>query len=86
MIKGIGKRIVLLNNTDSELFEQAIFILKNDNQVRHKDMVKECERMMNQNLHNSSDRDRVRRWKIRFFIAMILSVVLFFLSLILAVI
>lgn len=47
MIRGIGKRVVVLKNTDSELFEEAIFIIKNEKNKSQKDILTECERIIN---------------------------------------
>ncbi len=67
MIKGIGRQVVMLNNTDSEIFEQAIFVLRANGKVSHGNMVKECERMIN--AHVRDQRRPVTRnyWKIAFF-------------------
>ncbi len=66
MIKGVGKQIVLLNNPESEIFEQAIFILKTGSKVSHTNMVKECEKMINANIRVRSKNKN--RWKISFFL------------------
>ncbi len=82
MIKGVGKQIVLLNNTESEIFEQAIFILKPGNKTPHQDIVKECERMMHH--HIMANREPFQRnwWKIGFFFFLastfILTLILYF--------
>lgn len=71
MIKGVGKQIVLLNNTESDIFEQAIFILRSGGKVPYQDMVRECERMMNSHIH-SKRRSLTRNWwKIGFFALLI---------------
>lgn len=46
MIKGIGKQVVVLKNTGSELFEEAIFILKEGVSARKDDMIAECRRII----------------------------------------
>lgn len=76
MIKGVGKQIILLNNTESEIFEQAIFILKPDNKKSHQDIVKECERMMHH--HIILNRKPLKRnwWKIGFFFFLISTIIL----------
>ncbi len=68
MIKGVGKKVIMLNNTDSEMFEQAIFILKPEGKTPYKNIVKECERMMN--CHLSPDRAQSvhNGWRIAFFV------------------
>ncbi len=68
MIKGVGKQIIQLNNTESEIFEQAIFILKPDGKVPYKNIVKECERMMNDHLRPGGKSGRKNGWKTGFFI------------------
>ena len=40
MIKGVGRRIILLNNTESDLFDQAIFILKQEKIASNQDIIK----------------------------------------------
>ena len=67
MIKGIGKQVVLLNNTDSDIFEQAIFILRRNNKIPHTDMVKECERMINTHIRLNKRVKERNFWKIGFF-------------------
>ena len=67
MIKGIGKQVVLLNNTDSEIFEQAIFILRRNNKIPHNDLVKECERMINTHIKLNKRGKEHDFWKIGFF-------------------
>ena len=75
MIKGVGKQIVLLHNTESEIFEQAIFILKSGGKVPYQNMVKECERMIS--THISANRKGVKnRWKVAFIITLILFIIL----------
>ncbi len=73
MIKGVGKQIVLLNNTDSEIFEQAIFILKTGGKVPYQNMVKECERMISNHISGSCRKRGKNWWKIAFFMLLILS-------------
>lgn len=76
MIKGVGKQIVLLNNTDSEIFEQAIFILKSGGKVPYQDVVKECERMMNSHIRAKKPGTAHNWWKIGFFILLPLVLIL----------
>ena len=47
MLRGIGKRVVVLKNTDSDVFEEAIFIIKSDNKACRKDILAECEKIIN---------------------------------------
>ncbi len=67
MIKGVGRRVILLNNTESELFDQAIFILKQEKIASRQDIIKECERMINQNIKVKKCA-AVNKWKVGFFI------------------
>jgi len=67
MIKGIGRQVVVLNNTDSEIFEQAIFILKANGKVSRENMVKECERMINAHVRNRRRTAPRNYWKFAFF-------------------
>ncbi len=76
MIKGVGRRIILLNNTESELFEQAIFILRQQKSASNQDIIKECERMINQNIRVNKS-VAINKWKIGFFILLaVLSVLI----------
>lgn len=49
MLKGVGKNVIVLKNTESDLFEEAIFILKTNDKVNKKDLIKECEKIINDN-------------------------------------
>lgn len=71
MIKGVGKRIVLLNNTESEIFEQAIFILRNDDKQNREDLVKECERIMNSYISGKNRKIKPNGWKIAFYFLLV---------------
>ena len=68
MIKGVGKKVIMLNNTDSEMFEQAIFILRPEGKTPYKNIVKECERMMNCHLSPRHDQSVHNRRRIAFFV------------------
>ncbi|MBQ4052262.1 MAG: hypothetical protein IJD09_01250 [Clostridia bacterium] len=76
MIKGVGKQIVLLNNTESEIFEQAIFILRPEGKVPYKNIVKECERMMNNHIRPDRENKRKNGWKFGFFVLLIVTILL----------
>ncbi|MBQ7096002.1 MAG: hypothetical protein IJN80_06095 [Clostridia bacterium] len=76
MIKGVGKKIVLLNNTDSELFEQAIFILRSDEKQKREDLVKECERIMNLYMSGGRHQNKSNGWKKAFYLLLITSTLL----------
>ena len=49
--KGCEKRMIMLKNTGSELFEEAYFILnsKKSSSVSHNDMIKEANRIISDN-------------------------------------
>ena len=53
MIKGIGKQVVMLKNPKSDLFEQAIFILKENSEALPQDIVDECEKIINEHIIES---------------------------------
>ena len=46
MLKGIGKHVVVLKNTGSELFEEAIFILKEGVHAKSDDVLTECRKII----------------------------------------
>ncbi len=56
MIKGIGKRVVVLTDPTSKIYEQAIFILKQDNPADpcDRDMLAEAERIINSHIFSSA--------------------------------
>lgn len=76
MIKGVGKQIVLLNNTESDIFEQAIFILRSGGKVPYQDMVRECERMMNSHINTKKHKTNKNWWKAGFFVLLAAFIVL----------
>ena len=56
MIKGCQKRIIMLNDTGSDLFEQAYFIVKDKEITSHiskPDMIREANRIIENNLLGS---------------------------------
>ncbi len=77
MIKGIGKQIILMNNTESEIFEQAIFILRSQEKMPYKNIVKECERMMHCHIHPDRKHRAGNGWKIAFFVLLLFTTALF---------
>ena len=85
MIKGVGKKIVLLNNTESEIFEQAIFILRANDGVRHEDIIKECERMMNLHVNGKQYVKDNKIWKMGCIFLLFFSLALSFLCVLFAV-
>ena len=48
MFKSIGKQVVILKNPESKIFEEAIFIVKDGIHHPQRDMLEECERIINE--------------------------------------
>lgn len=46
MFKGIGKQVVVIKNPESEIFEEAIFIIKDSVINTEPDLLHECERIL----------------------------------------
>ena len=45
MVKGISRQVILVHSPDKKLFEQAIFILRDDaREVTEEELLKEAER------------------------------------------
>lgn len=61
MVKGISKRVVLVQPEDSTVFEQAIFIVRDG---ERQDIVKEAQTVAERYLRQSGQ--RVRRYRRRF--------------------
>ncbi|MBR5783103.1 MAG: hypothetical protein IKY33_02630 [Clostridia bacterium] len=63
MIKGIGKRVVVLTDPNSKIYEQAIFILRQDRPdiPCDRSMLDEAERIINTHIFASAMRPRRRR-------------------------
>ncbi len=76
MIKGVGKQIILLNNTESDIFEQAIFILRSGDKTVYKDVVKECEKMMNSHIREKRGKPVRNWWKFGFFLLLTAVIIL----------
>ncbi len=76
MIKGVGKQIILLNNTDSDIFEQAIFILRSGGKIPYQDVVRECEKMMNSHIKAKKSASARNWWRIGFFTMFAIAVTL----------
>lgn len=48
MVKGISKQVILVNGSGTELFEQAIFVLKDNAEgITDAMLLKEAKRMIN---------------------------------------
>lgn len=53
MIKGCQKRIIMINDTGSDIFDQAYFIVKdgeNEKKTSKSDMIREANRIIDENL------------------------------------
>lgn len=46
MYKGVGKQIVVIKNPESKIFEEAIFIIKDNTNTIETDFLNECERII----------------------------------------
>ncbi len=53
MLKGCQKNVIMLRGTDSEIFEEAFFVLKRDaeldGKLRENDMITEAKRILEAN-------------------------------------
>lgn len=61
MIKGIGKKIVVVTDPNGKLYEQAIFILKQGAEPCDADMLAEAERIISENIFTSAYLPRAPR-------------------------
>ncbi len=53
MLRGCQKKIIFLRNTDSDVFEEAYFVIKDDAAVSpgaEEDMVREANRILRENI------------------------------------
>ncbi len=48
MFESIGKQVVILKNPKSKVFEEAIFIVKDGVNHPPRDLLQECERIINE--------------------------------------
>ena len=63
MVKGISKQVILVRSPDPKLFEQAIFILKDDaDGISEEDLLREANRLMDSRRQNRGR--EVLRWGI----------------------
>ena len=55
MVRGYQKRIIFLRNTDSRLFDEAYFILRENTERRatKADMISEANRILSENLREN---------------------------------
>lgn len=57
MVKGISKQVIVVHSPDPKLFEQAIFILREDAQaVTDEELLKEANRAIRGPLHEKKKR------------------------------
>ena len=82
MFKGIGRQVVVLKNTDSDIFEEAIFILRDGTKASKTDMLTECERIIKNNctgkirLKKKSKNKKLFYWGLAIFVLLITVVLL----------
>ena len=48
MLKSIGKQVVILKYPENNFFDEVIFILKDGTKHTQKDLLEECERIINE--------------------------------------
>ena len=62
--KGCEKRMIMLKNTGSDLFEEAYFILNNRNNshISRNDMIKEANRIVSENNIVTNPEKKNRLW------------------------
>lgn len=63
MFKGVGRQVVVLKNTDSKIFEEAIFIIRDGVKCNKPDMLAECERIIRDNYTGSLSSPNKKRNK-----------------------
>ncbi len=51
MFNNIGKQVLILKNIESKMFDEVIFIIKDDTKHQKRDLLEECERIINQQNH-----------------------------------
>ena len=57
MVKGISRQVIVVQSPEPELFEQAIFILKDgQKEVTDEDLLKEAKRLINSSAHKKKPR------------------------------
>lgn len=64
MVKGVGRRVVVVKSPDPKLFEQAIFLLREDavpNDAPEEQVLKQAQQVANSYLLRSSPQGRRRR-------------------------
>ena len=82
-MKGYQKRVIYLKNTGSEIFDEALFFVRAENntrQVEYNDMVIEANRIIDESLGNYTKRGRGRSRLLGFVVPFLLGVFLCFLA------
>ncbi len=62
-MKGYQKRVIYLKNTGSQIFDEALFFVKSEGDVKntdYNDMVTEANRIIDESLGNADKRGRGR--------------------------
>ena len=63
MIKGCSRRVIYMKNTDSEIFDEAYFVLRRREEReegRECDMVREAERIIRESMTEKKQKGRQR--------------------------
>lgn len=76
MFKGVERQVVVLKNTDSKIFEEAIFVLRDNAKAGKSDMLTECERIIKANYTGRTISVRRKKAKLWLYGALIAAVVL----------
>ena len=62
MVRGCQRKVIFLKNTDSKIFTEAYFIVDDRaSDARESDMVKEANRIIEENLAHTAARSRTQR-------------------------
>lgn len=81
LLKGIGKQVVVIKKTDSEMIEEAIFIIKDNITYSKPDILSECKKIIRES--NNTTLIRKNKYKyIRIIFYSVLSIILIALALI----
>jgi hypothetical protein len=79
-VKGYQKRVIYLKNTGSEIFDEALFFVRAENnntrQVEYNDMVNEANRIIDESLGNYGKKGRGRSRLLGFVVPFLLGVLL----------
>ena len=62
MVKGISRQVIVVRPTQNDLFDQAIFILR-DREVTDAQLIRQANQAAERYVHNSMQEDRLhQRW------------------------